>query len=68
MPRAGVEPRSDGTGSIAQGGAIEIKGVNGGIKAAPASGGEVEVAGRHDAGGAATRPRSGSTSSSTATA
>ena len=48
-PQAAPTPQSPAgpqawKGTIAQGGVIEIKGVNGDIKAAPASGGEVEVA------------------------
>ena len=42
-PRRPRTPQS-WKGTIAQGGVIEIKGVNGDITAAPASGGEVEVA------------------------
>ncbi len=45
-PQAAQTPQAPHSwkGTIAQGGVLEIKGVNGDIKAAPASGGEVEVA------------------------
>ena len=49
---------------LAAGRVIEIKGVNGGIDAAPSSSGEVEVVARR-ARGAATRTRCASKSSST---